>query len=31
MDSLAVSVNGTDVAVVTDGRTALRRARDRHR
>jgi hypothetical protein len=26
VDSLAVSVNGTDVAVVTDGRTALRRA-----
>jgi hypothetical protein len=26
VDSLAVSVNGTDVAVVTDGRTTLRRA-----
>ena len=26
VDSLAVSVNGTDVAVVTDGRTALQRA-----
>ena len=26
VDSLAVSVNGTDLAVVTDGRTALRRA-----
>ena len=26
IDSLAVSVNGTDLAMVTDGRTTLRRA-----